>query len=65
MYIQSAVNIMKALTENHCNWSEEEQAILLNSSAFYGKQNHLPLIYGEYYYVEAMYKLKGFDKLFW
>lgn len=65
LYMQSAVNIMKALTDNHCDWSEKEQSILQNSSGFYGKDVHKSLIYGEYYYVEAMYKLKGFNKLFW
>jgi len=65
MYMSAAVNVMKALTENHCNWTKEEQSILQNSSACYNKDVHRSLIYGEYFYVEAMYKLKGFDKLFW
>lgn len=65
LYMQSAVNIIKALTDNHCDWTDKEQSILQNSSASYGKDVHKSLIYGEYYYVEAMYKLKGFDKLFW
>lgn len=65
MYMQAALNIMKALTEKHCDFSKEEQSILQNSSGFYGKEVHRPFIYGEYYYVEAMYKLKGFDVLFW
>ena len=65
MYADAAVNIMKALTDNHCNWTDREQSILQNSSACYNKDVHRSLIYGEYFYVEAMYKLKGFDKLFW
>ena len=65
MYMGAAVNIMKAITENHCDFTEEEQSIMQNSTGFYGKEVHKPYIYGEYYYVEAMYKLKGFDKLFW
>ncbi len=65
LYMQSAVNIIKALTDNHCDWTDKDQSILKNSSAFYGKDYHKRLIYGEYFYVEAMYKLKGFDKLFW
>ncbi len=65
MYMQAAINIMKALTETQCDWSEEEQAILQNSSACHAKGVHRTWIYGEYYYVEAMYKLKGFDVLFW
>lgn len=65
MYMQAAINIMKALTKHHCEWSEEEQSILQNSSACYAKGTHRSWIYGEYYYVEAMYKLKGFEPLFW
>lgn len=29
-----------------------------------GKQAHIPIIYGDYYFVEAIYKLKGFELLF-
>lgn len=65
LYLKASLNIIKALTENHCDFGEEEQSILQNSSAHYGKDVHRSFIYGEYYYVEAMYKLKGFDKLFW
>lgn len=65
MYMNAAVNIMKAISENHCDFTDKDQAIMQNSSSFYGKDVHKPFIYGEYFYVEAMYKLKGFDKLFW
>ncbi|MBR3933848.1 MAG: glycoside hydrolase family 88 protein [Clostridia bacterium] len=65
MYMDAAVKIIKALTDNHCNWTEEEQSILQNSSACYNSNIHRSHIYGEYFYVESMYKLKGFDKLFW
>ena len=66
MYLSAAINIMKAITENHCDWSENEQSILQHCSGeYHGDEKEKPYIYGEYYYVEAMYKLKGFDKLFW
>lgn len=65
MYINAALSIIKALTNNHCDWSEDEQSILQHSSARYDKHVHRSFIYGEYFYVEAMYKLKGFNKLFW
>ena len=65
IYLQAALNIMKALTEKQCDFSENEDSILQNNSACWGKGVHIPAMYGEYYYVEAMYKLKGFDKLFW
>ncbi len=65
MYMQAAINIMKALTEKHCNWSDDNDAILQNCSGCWNKLVHIPAMYGEYYYVEAMYKLKGFEKRFW
>lgn len=65
MYMQAALNIMKALTDNHCDWSDDVDAILQNCSGYWNKMAHIPAMYGEYYYVEAMYKLKGFDKNFW
>jgi len=66
LYIQSAINIMKAITADHCDWSQTEQSILQHSSGeYHGDEIEKPYTYGEYYYVEAMYKLKGFDKLFW
>ena len=65
MYMQAAINMMKAMVDNHCDWSEEEQAILQNCSGAYRGEIHIPYIFGEYYFVEAMYKLKGFEPLFW
>lgn len=65
MYLQSALKIMQALSEIHCDWTENNDSILQNNSGCWGKGVHIPAMYGEYYYVEAMYKLKGFDKMFW
>lgn len=65
LYMRSALNIMKALTQKHCDWTDNNDAILQNCSGCWNKQVHIPAMYGEYYYVEAMYKLKGYDKFFW
>lgn len=65
MYMDAALKIMKTLSAEHCDFGETEQSILQNSSASYGKGTHCSWIYGEYYYVEAMYKLKDFEPLFW
>ena len=64
MYIQAAFNMMKAITEKHCDWTDDNDAILQNVSGSWNDRVHIPAMYGEYYYVEAMYKLKGFDKIF-
>ena len=54
---------MKALTEKHCDWSDDQDAILQNCSGSWNDRVHIPAMFGEYYYVEAMYKLKGFDRI--
>jgi len=65
MYLQGALHIMKALCEKQCDFSEEEESILQNSSACYGQGEHRPWIYGEYYFIEAMYKLMGYEPQLW
>lgn len=64
-YVKAAIEILKALEENQCDWSEEEQSILQNGTENYSKGIHMPIIYGDYYFAEAIYKLRGNDKLFW
>lgn len=65
LYLNAAIEILKALEKEHCDWSAEEQSILQNGSECYGKGVHKPIIYGDYYFVEAIYKLKGYDMLLW
>ena len=66
-YLDAALNILKAMEENFCDWSEEKQAILLMGTERYDDDTgrHISIIYGDYFFTEAIYKLKGFDMLFW
>ncbi|MDO5396970.1 MAG: glycoside hydrolase family 88 protein [bacterium] len=68
LYLNAAIKLLKAMDENLCNWSLEEQSILQKGTEAYvcrpqGKE--VPIIYGDYYFTEAIYKLKGFEMLFW
>ena len=69
LYIKAALNILKALEKEHCDWTLDQQCILMNGTGYYhGLEKgsiHKPLIYGDYYFVEAIYKLKDFGILFW
>ncbi len=64
-YLMAAMNILKAMEKNWCNWEESEDSILQMGSSWYGKSMHMPIIYGDYFFVEAMLKLKGEDFLPW
>ena len=64
-YLSSAFNILKAMEKNWCDWTENEDSILQMGSEAYGWGHHMPIIYGDYFFVEAIFKLKGFDFLPW
>lgn len=63
MYRNAAVRMLKALTDHHCDWTKENDAVLTHCSGSYGEEtHHYGLVYADYYFLEAMYRLaqKGF-----
>lgn len=65
IYIRAAVDILKALNENCANWSHSSEAILTYGTASFHRDGdkrsvvvNNALIYGDYYFVEAVCKLK-------
>lgn len=67
MYITAAINILKA-AEKHCVcYDENEDALVLRGSQSYHKKSEreVPIVYGDFFFVEAMLKLKGSDFLIW
>lgn len=68
MYLNAAMELLKAMEREFCDWSREEQGILLMGTEAYHsrpERKHIAIIYGTYFFTEAIYKLKGFDMLFW
>lgn len=65
LYLSAALNILKALENTHCNWTMDEQFILMNNTGDYKNRIHVPIVFGDYYFIEAMYKLKEFEPMFW
>lgn len=64
-YITAAVKLLKVLDEQFCDWSDDTDSITFNGTeAYYGGQNK-PIIYGDYYFAEAMLKLRGSEFLPW
>lgn len=64
MYMDAAMKIVQAV-EKHCDWTEENESILQDSTGAYGKNYNMSHIFGDYFFVEAVYKLKGFEPMFW
>lgn len=67
LYRNAAVKMVKAVADNHCDFSDNTDNIVLNGTEAYHSVSgrNIPLIYGDYYFLEALYKLRGNDLLFW
>ena len=53
------------MEESWCDWSEDEDSILQMGTEAYTWGIHKPIIYGDYFFAEAIFKLKGYDFLPW
>ena len=63
LYLNAALKIIEALTEKYCDFSVDVDPIL--SCCAISQGNNAPVIFGDFYYVQAVYKLMGFRDLFW
>lgn len=60
LYANAAERILRSLTENYATWElPEHEAILLHGTGSGTSFIDVSLIYGDYYYIEAVAKLNG------
>ncbi len=59
MYLKAAIEILKAMEKEFCNWEESTDYILGMGTEAYGRKVHVPIIYGDYFFAEAILKLAG------
>lgn len=66
-YLDAALKLLKTMEETWCDWSETEESILQMGTEAYNREHgkHIPIIYGDYFFIEALYKLRGNTMLFW
>lgn len=64
-YFLAAINMLKAVEEKWCDWNGDTDGILLGSSDSYAGGWNKNLVYGDFYFVEAILKLKQNDFLIW
>lgn len=69
MYAEAAIKILKATDENFCDYDENTDSLVLFGTERYPHESvkgvHIPIIYGDFFFVEALLKLKGNDFLIW
>lgn len=70
-YTQEAINILKATDEHFCNYEEDQDALVMMGSEKYPHDEsgfrglHIPIVYGDFFFVEALTKLKGSEFFIW
>ncbi|MBB3112133.1 unsaturated chondroitin disaccharide hydrolase [Paenibacillus phyllosphaerae] len=66
IYLKAALKLLRTLDESRCDWTTNSDCILMNGSEAYHRNNHhSSIIYGDYYLMEAVFKLKGNDLYLW
>lgn len=66
-YQQAALKILKAIYELRADFSEGCDAIVQNCSVAYHdeKGHHMNMVYADYFFIEALYKLKDIGLFVW
>ena len=65
LYITAAMNILKAMDEKFCNWDDNCDAFLMEGKELYHGGYNRSIIYGDYFFAEAILKLRGSEFLPW
>ena len=66
VYLKPAIKILKAITDSRSDFTTNCDAIVQNcSGSYHDKRHHFTMVYADYYYLEALYKLKDIGILIW
>ena len=66
MYIRAAVKILKAIDKTRANWGTDCDSIVLNcTGAYHSPDHHFTMVYADFYFIEAVLKLRGNDYFMW
>lgn len=66
LYRDAALKMLRALTEHSFSWDENEDCLLTKCTAAYHDAEHeFSIIYGDYYFLEALMKLTGDELFIW
>ena len=61
----AAQNLLAVLAKS-CDWSLETDYLLGScTAAYHDNQHHFPIIYGDYYFIEAVFRLYGSELNLW
>ena len=65
-YLGAAEKMLSALDDKDCDYDPSHDELLTRCTAAYHDAEHeFPIIYGDYYYIEAIWKLTGRELFIW
>ena len=65
-YMDAAIRLLKAIDEKGCNYDQNVDELLEKCTAAYNEPDHnFPMIYADYYFIEAIWKLTGDELFIW
>lgn len=65
-YRQAALKLLYTLYKERCDWSPETDAIVQKcTAAYHDKEHEFTIIYGDYFFIEAIWKLTGQELFLW
>ncbi|HZG13844.1 MAG TPA: glycoside hydrolase family 88 protein [Candidatus Bathyarchaeia archaeon] len=67
VYQRAAEKLLDALYQHCSDWDGVEEGLILHGTSHFpeGKYTNNPLIYGDYFFVEGLARLRGTKDLFW
>lgn len=66
LYLDAAVKILRAIDEKRASWGTECDAIVQNcTGAYHSNDHHITMVYADYYFAEAVFKLTGEGVFLW
>lgn len=66
IYHNAAVTLLYTLDTERCDWDESRDSIVQKcTAAFHDAKHEFPIIYGDYYFIEAIWKLTGHEIFIW
>lgn len=66
LFVSAALKLLTTLDESRIDWSADTDHFLLcGTGAYHAETHHHAIIYGDFYFMEAIFKLKGNDLYLW
>ncbi len=66
LYHRAALRLLTTLERERCNWDLAcDHIVEKGTGAFHDERHEYPIIYGDYYFVEAVWKLTGEESFMW